>query len=125
MPANQPAKREKSNGFCSRVSTRRTGRGVLSWVPPRSARTGIAGGGTGAAVICHARGEVINVPRLFMRRSFPAGTRDAVRPEPILSRYTNLVEAGGDEVAEPPADLQPERAVLVLNCCGDVRNCSA
>ena len=33
-------------GFCSRVSTRITGREVLSCVPPRSARTGIAGCGT-------------------------------------------------------------------------------
>src|SRR5580658_6882442 len=62
-PANQPEKREKSKGVCSRVSTRTTARGALSWVPPRSAKTGIGGGNTGAAVICHSSGEAINVRR--------------------------------------------------------------
>src|SRR5208282_4162114 len=61
IPANHPSKREKSNGFCSRVSTRITGRGVFSWVPPRSARTGIAGCGTGTADICHFNGDAMRV----------------------------------------------------------------
>src|SRR5579859_5163326 len=130
MPANQPAKREKSNGFCSRVSTTTTGRGVLSCVPPRSASTGITGGGTGAAVICHAKGEVINVLGLFisvffMRRSFPVGIHGVNRPEPILSRHADLVEAGGDGPVELRADSEPEWAVPALSCYEVVRNCNA
>src|SRR2546425_8998049 len=66
MPAYQPSKREKSNGLRSRVSTRKTGLGVLGCVPPRSAKTGITGYGAGAAGICHSSGGVISVRRLFM-----------------------------------------------------------
>src|SRR5580704_5774456 len=66
MPANQPSKREKSNGFCSRVSTRITGRGVLSCVPPRSARTGTAGCGTGAAFVCQFNGDAMRLRCLLI-----------------------------------------------------------
>src|SRR5713226_5255842 len=66
IPENQPSKREKSKGVCSRVSTRMTGGGVLSCVPPRSANTGIAGCGRVAAVSCHSRGERIKVRRVFI-----------------------------------------------------------
>jgi hypothetical protein len=62
MPANQPAKREKSKGFCSRVSTRIVARGAFSCVPPRSAKTGIAAGATGTAAMCRASGDLIKHP---------------------------------------------------------------
>src|ERR1019366_6674443 len=61
-PLNQPWKREKSNGFCSRVSTTSTGRGVLSCVLPRSARTGMAGGGTGFALRNQSSGGGDQIP---------------------------------------------------------------
>jgi hypothetical protein len=68
MPENYPLKRAKENGFCSRVSIIATGRGVRSWVPPRSGTTGRTGGATGAAVSHHSSGEVISVRRLRMAR---------------------------------------------------------
>src|ERR1039457_4018184 len=71
-PLNQPSKREKSNGFCSRVSTTIRGRGVLSCVPPRSARTGMAGGGTGFALRNHSSGELIRVRRRFIAIGYAA-----------------------------------------------------
>ena len=52
MSANHFRKRRKESGFCSRVSTMATGRGVRSCVPPRSASTGSGGGGTGLATLC-------------------------------------------------------------------------
>jgi hypothetical protein len=60
---------------------------VFNCVPPRSASTGITGGGTGAAVICHSRGEVIKRRRLprnwsLKRQSFPTDTRDVGRRGP-------------------------------------------
>ena len=66
-PANQPSKREKWKGFCSRESTSTVARGVLSCVSPRSASTGIAGCATGAAAIRQASGDLIRV-RLLMPR---------------------------------------------------------
>src|SRR5439155_14639088 len=66
-PANQPSNREKSNGFCSRVSTRMVARGDLICVPPRSAHTGITGGPTGSSAMCQVSGDLINVgTRLFI-----------------------------------------------------------
>ena len=64
---NQPSKREKSKGYCSRVSTMMLARGVLSCVPPRSAKTGIKGGATGASAKCQVSGDFISVgARLFI-----------------------------------------------------------
>ncbi len=60
-----------------------------------------------------------------MLRSFPGGTRGGVHPEPLLSRYANLVEAGDDKVAELPADLEPELAVPVLSCHEAGHGCNA
>src|ERR1039457_3426662 len=65
MPENHPWKREKSKGSCSRVSTNRTGLGVFSCVPPRSASTGMDGGGTGMALISQVNGGAISVRRLL------------------------------------------------------------
>src|SRR6516162_2611236 len=85
-PLNQPSKREKLNGFCSRVSTTRTGRGVLSCVPPRSARTGTAGGETGFALRNQSSGEAIRVGRRFIAiatlQLSQIDTRDVIHPEP-------------------------------------------
>src|SRR4029077_1034565 len=78
-PANQPSNREKSNGFCSRVSTSIVPRGAFNCVPPRSASAGIAGGATGASPMCHASGDWINVgDRLLISRSVM----------PLLSTHT-------------------------------------
>ncbi len=65
-PANQLSNREKSNGFCSRVSTNKVALGVRNRVPPCSASTGIAGCGTGAADVFQSSGDLIRVGiRLF------------------------------------------------------------
>src|SRR5579864_7758304 len=61
MRENQGLKRRKERGFCSRVSTIATGRGVRSCVPPRSGTTGSGGGGTGTERGDHSRGEGISV----------------------------------------------------------------
>ncbi len=48
------------------MSIKITGRGVLSWVPPRSASTGIAGCGIGTPAVCHFKGDALSVPRLLI-----------------------------------------------------------
>jgi hypothetical protein len=68
----------------ARIHKQNSTRG-FSCVPPRSASTGITGGGIGAAVICHSRGEVIKGRCLLRnwslkRQSFPTDIRDGVHP---------------------------------------------
>lgn len=66
--AGKPAikAREVKRSVCSRLSTRITGRGVLSCVPPRSARTGTAECGTGAAFVCHFSGDAMRLRCLLI-----------------------------------------------------------
>ncbi len=60
-----------------------------------------------------------------MQRSFPAGTRDGVRREPILPQYANLEEAGDEKTAAALAVVERESAILVLSCYGAGRDCNA
>src|ERR1051326_2854089 len=53
------------------------GRGVRSWVPPRSAKTGSGGCATGAVSVVHCRGDGIRV-RL---RGIDSMNRDSIRME--------------------------------------------
>ena len=95
ISVNHALSRKKLNGFCSPISTTRVGLRVWCCLPPRSEMTGITGCGTGAAGICHSRGNAIKARRLrsslsFTRRSFPTGIRDGGRREPREPRPCSL-----------------------------------
>jgi hypothetical protein len=131
MPANPPAKRGKTKGVGSRVSTKIVAHGVFHCVPPRSAQTGIAGGATGAS--CPVPGErrfhqpwssFLHLSPLSTPPSLPTHTRGGVHREwdgrsPVLSSAGMV---GSCTVAGHLCMLP--RGCPAPDCCAGARNCS-
>src|ERR1035437_4255914 len=124
-PANQPSNREKSKGFCSRVSTTAVQRDTLSCVPPRSASTGRTGWGTGAESMCQPSGDLMSVVvRLFMRQASPTRIRGAARRELHEPLPWRSLPAHGDQLHVFSLDFALGQGCRVPGCCGDGRNCN-